>query len=122
MRDVSIAAELHSIEYLSLYGLPQVPQLPSFAKSAVLKRASLGQLRGLSSIAGVLHAPTLRELQLVNKISVTESDVARIRTHPTIELFDWLAEGVPDKVWCPVVKAVGLPTVKAVMPEEWFNL
>lgn len=122
MRDVAIAGELPSLEYLDLYGLPQLTNLPSFANSRLLERANLGQLRGLTSLDGILNAPSLRELLLIRKINVSPADVDRIRHHPTLQHFTWFAEDVPNKVWCPVVESIELPPVQlAQFAAEWFK-
>jgi hypothetical protein len=122
MRDLSLAAALPQLEFLDLYGLPQVIELPPFRNSSKLEHARLGQLRGLTSLDGVLEAPALRELELVRKITASSSDIERIRRHPTLQRFSWFAEDVPDKVWVPVVKAVALPPVPHLFPENWFKM
>jgi hypothetical protein len=121
MLDLSLAAAIPALEYLDLYGLPQVTRLPSFRNASNLEHARLGQLRGLSSLDGVLGAMGLRELELARTLTVSSSDVDRIRRHPTLERFAWFAEDVPDKVWVPVVKAIQLPPVPHLSPEEWFK-
>jgi hypothetical protein len=99
MRDLSLAAALPALEYLDVYGLAHFTELPSFRTASKLERVSLGQLRGLPSLARVLDAPNLRELQR----------------------FSWFAEDVPGKVWRPVVDAVALPPVPVLFPADWFQ-
>jgi hypothetical protein len=122
MCDLSLVAGITTLRYLDLYGLPKVTELPSCAALANLEHARIGQMRGLISLHGLLQAPNLRELELAKKISVTESDVNEIISHPAIEKFCWFAEDVPDKVWVPVVEKIALPAVDHLHPQEWFGL
>jgi hypothetical protein len=122
MCDLSLVSQMATLRYLNLYGLSKVTQLPSCAKLAKLERASVGQMRGLGSLHGLLQAPNLRELELANKISISETDVNEIIRHSSIEAFRWSAEGVPAKVWVPVVEKIALPAVSPMHPEEWFGL
>jgi hypothetical protein len=122
MSDLSLISEMTTIRYLDLYGLPRLTQLPSCSGFAKLEHARLGQMRGLLSLHGLLQAPRLRELELIRKINLNATDVDEIINHPTIEEFGWFAEDVPDKVWLPVVKKIGLPAVRHRHPEEWFGL
>jgi hypothetical protein len=121
MRGLSLAAALPMLEYLDVYGLAQLTTLPSFRTASKLEHVSLGQLRRLPSIAGVLDAPNLRELQLSRKMNVPPSDVERVRRHPALQRFSWFAEDVPHKVWVPVVEAVALPPVPVQFPADWFK-
>jgi hypothetical protein len=120
--DLSVIREMIDLRYVLLYGLPHVTQLPSFLPLSKLEHASVGQLRGLLSLSGLLEAPHLRELEFVRKVNVTSEDVSHIITHPTIKQFSWFAEDVPDKVWVPVVKKIGLPPLPHGFPEDWFSL
>jgi hypothetical protein len=122
MRDLSVVSEMTKLRYLNLYGLPQVTQLPSLSALGKLEHASLGQMRGLLSLRGLLKAPNLRELELRRKISVSDDDIDGIIKHPSIKQFDWIAEDVPEKVWVPVVEKIGLPSVPCRYPEDWFGL
>jgi hypothetical protein len=122
MCDLSLVSQMTTLCYLNLYGLSKVTQLPSCAKLANLEHASVGQMRGLHSLRGLLQAPNLRELQLAKKINISETDVTEIIEHPNIEAFRWFAEDVPDKVWVPVVKRIALSELSPMHPEEWFGL
>lgn len=122
MRDLSVVSEMTSLRYIMLYGLPKVTHLPSFAGLTQLEHASVGQLRGMVSLQGLLQAPRLRELELVRKIGISESDVDGIINHPSIRQFTWFAEDVPVKIWEPIVDRIGLPEVPVKHPEEWFEL
>jgi hypothetical protein len=122
MCDLGLVSEMTALRYLDLYGLSKVTELPSCARLKKLEHARLGQLRGLLSLHGVLQASHLRELELVRKINVNESDIEEIINHPAIEAFRWCAEDVPVKVWVPIVKKIGLPELEPMHPEEWFQL
>jgi hypothetical protein len=122
MHDMSLISEMTCLRYVDLYGLPKVTQLPAFSTLANLEHASLGQMRGLLSLHGLLQAPRLRELQLIRKINVHAKDVDEIINHPTIKQFSWFAEDVPEKIWAPVVRKIGLPPVAYSHVEEWFAL
>jgi hypothetical protein len=122
MQDLSAVGRMLKLRYVFFYGLPQVKTFPSFGGHSKLEHASVGQMRGLRSLQGLLQAPKLRELQLIRKINVNADDVEQIAGHPTIRRFDWFAEDVADKVWVPVVERIGLPPVPYAFPEEWFGL
>jgi len=122
LSDLSVVSELTNLRYLGFYGLPKVTHLPSCAALSRLERAELGQMRGLVTLAGLLEAPNLRELQFARKINVTDDDVDGIVNHPTIERFGWFAEDVPVETWVPVVERIGLPEVSYIHPEKWFSL
>lgn len=122
MCDLSLVAEMVTLRYLDLYGLPRVTELPGCARLLNLEHARIGQLRGLASLHGLLQAPNLRELELVRAINVSETDVNEIIGHPAIEAFSWFAEDVPDKIWAPVREKIALPAVHHMRPEEWFRL
>ena len=122
MRDLSVVLEMIGLRYISLYGLPQVTQLPPFLELAKLEHADLGQMRGLRSLDGLLAAPRLRELQLIKKINVSAKDADGIINHPTIKFFTWYAFDVPIKVWQPVVEKIKLPPVPPGHPEDWFGI
>ena len=122
MSDLSLVAEMLALRYLDLYGLPKVLKLPTCAGLVNLEHGRIGQLRGLVSLHGLLQAPNLRELELVRKITVSETDLNEIISHSAIEAFSWFAEDVPVKVWVPVLEKIGLPAVRALKPEEWFRL
>lgn len=122
MFDLSLVSEMARLRYLDLYGLPKVTELPSCAALANLEHARIGQMRGLVSLHGLLRAPRLRELELLRKINISETDVNEIIAHPTIEAFDWFAEDVPDRVWVPVRERIALPAPRLMHPEEWFRI
>jgi hypothetical protein len=112
---------LKSLELLSLYGLPQVENLPSAATLSGLVRVELGSMKGLASIRPLLSAPALEELQLQRRVQLSDDDVAAIANHPTLQRFGWIAEDVPVHVWQPIVAAVALPSPAAFRPEAWLD-
>ncbi len=121
MRDLSAVAELSSLEYLQLYGLPQVACLPELATLTNLKRASIGQMAGLRSLSGLLAAPNLSELLLVRNVSVNATDVELLCNHSALSKFSWHAEdAVAIRIWEPIVNRVGLPEALSMHVGEWF--
>ncbi|WP_228255026.1 hypothetical protein [Ornithinimicrobium avium] len=121
MSDLGDVAQLSTLELLSLYGLPRVQTLPLSAGMPALTRVELGSMKGLSSIAPILAAPALEELQLVRKVNLSSKDIHAIREHPSLVRFGWFAEDVPDKVWKPVVDRIGKPAPAALTPEKWLD-
>jgi len=122
LSDLSVISEFQSLEMLMLYGLPQVTHLPSLHAHDRLKRVELGQMKGLESMSGVLHAPSLREFQLMRKVKVSEEDIVQIGSHPTLEKFGWVIEDVPVRVWEPVLQRIDLARTKSMFPEDWFGI
>ncbi|WP_375478754.1 hypothetical protein [uncultured Jatrophihabitans sp.] len=121
MSDLGAVAQLSTLELLSLYGLPRVQNLPSTAGLPFLHRVELGSMKGLASIAPILEAPDLHELQLSRMVNLTSDDVTAIREHASLLRFGWYAEDVPDKVWKPVIEAVSKPAPVALRPETWLD-
>lgn len=119
---IDFVADLPSLEFLSVYGLAKVTQLPSLAMATNLRRVEIGQMRSLAALAPMLEAPALQELHLSGRIAVTQTDVEAIRAHPSLKAFDWFSEGVPNGVSEPVVRAISLPRVRVCFPSEWFGL
>lgn len=118
--DLSYLCELDSLEYISLYGLPKVENIPSFKRLSSLKRLDLGMLKGLESLENLLDAPSLREILLLKKINVTPNDIKRIQTHPSLAFFEWIPIDVPKKEWAPVKESIKLTTTESLHPERWF--
>ena len=121
LHDLSAISELFTVRYISLYGLKQVRNLPSCGKLLLLEHVDLGQMRSLESPLGVLHAPKLQDLELIRKININADDIQAIMKHPSIRRFGWIAEDVPDSIWVPVLKQIGLPTVPIESAADWFS-
>ena len=119
--ELDAIAQLSTLELLSLYGLPRVQNLPSTAGLRSLSRVDLGSMKGLTSIAPILEAPDLQELQLSGMVNLTSDDVTAIREHPSLRRFGWYAEDVPDRIWKPVIEAVSKAAPAALRPEAWLD-
>lgn len=122
MSDLNAITKLETLELLSVYGLPRVQRLPSTAQLRSLIRLELGSMKGLSSIAPILEAPALQELQLSRMVKLSSDDVTAICEHPSLLRFGWFAEDVPYKIWKPVVDAVSKPDFPALRPKTWLDL
>lgn len=120
LSEVSAIGDLVTLELLSLYGLPKVTGLPDLSRLRSLARLELGSLKGLESLAPALAAPALAELCLTRSVSMDADDPRRIREADQVKAFGWYTEDVPVRVWEPVVRAVGKPAARAVMPAQWF--
>jgi hypothetical protein len=120
LRDLSVVTELANLRFLNLYGLRNVTAVPSLAPLRRLRKVTLGQMRGLESIAGVLDAAHLQELEFVRRVIPTEEDVRRIANHPTLQRFGWFPEDVPDRIFVPIMDRIKLPRVQTLSPEAWF--
>ena len=118
--DLSLVSQMTKLCYLELYGLPKLTALPSCRRLVDLEHASLGLMRGLHSLSGLLHAPMLQELALLKDVRMSESDIKNIKKHPALQRFSWFAEDVPNRVWMPVVAAIQLPPVAPLSPDQWF--
>ena len=103
-------ADSVGLQFLSLYGLPHVTQIPPLGALLNLDRAEIGSMKGLEGISGLLEAPALTELLFSQKVGVTQADAASIATHHTIKKFAWFAEDVPERVYVPFVERVGKPS------------
>lgn len=114
-------AKLTSLRYLQLYGFPKIIELPNCEALIHLERASLGSLKRLKSLSGLLKARSLSELEFVKAMGTDSIDTLAIRAHPSIERFTWFAENVPDKVWLPVNSAIALPDLKPMQPADWYD-
>jgi hypothetical protein len=114
-------AGLVGLEILSLYGLAHVKRLPSLRPLVHLRRVEIGQMRELSDLAGVAHAPGLEELFLVRRLPINADTMRPFFGHPTLKVFDWFWEDVPVSQASPVLEAMShLPRARAVRPEQWL--
>lgn len=123
---LALVPSFAQLSLLSLYGLPRVKSLPSFAPLKKLGRVEIGMMEGLGSLKPVLAAPKLKELFLLKKVKVGPSDVGAIEKHRTLKRFGWSTEDVPVKVFEPVLDRLldrgKLDEAAAMYPEEWFGL
>lgn len=122
LHDLTELSRLHSLEFLSLYGLPRVEAVPSLHSHDKLGAVQLGSLKGLTTLAGVIAAPALRSLQLVRRVQVTPEDVDGLAAHPTLEEFAWFDEDVPRRLVEPVVERLRhLDRARALRPDDWLD-
>ena len=121
MNDLAALSAQTNLRLLSLYGLPQVRTLPSFANLLHLKRLEIGSMKGLAGLGPLLEAPYLEELLLFKAVALSSTDPEAIAAHPSIRAFDWFAEDVPVKTWAPIVDRVGRPKARALSASDWFD-
>ena len=110
LTDLSAIAGSIGLQFVFLYGLPHVTQIPSLRALLNLDRAEIGSMKGLEGISGLLKAPALTELLFSQKVEVTQADAELIATHHAIKKFAWFAEDVPERVSVPFVERVGKPS------------
>lgn len=121
LSDLSELERLTRLDYLQLFGLKQVVEAPSLADHTSLRRLDIGVMRGLAQLGGLLDAPQLQELFLTKHVNVSQSDIARITTHPTLGAFGWFFADVPRRQWEPAMSAIDLPKAGAIRAEDWFR-
>jgi hypothetical protein len=122
LTDLSVISDLAGLRCLDLYGLPRVTRLPSLTGLLRLERINIGSMKGLESLAELLDAPALRELELSRKVPITETDLNRMASHPTLTGFYWFWEDVPDRVAQPVLERMShLPAPAEHGSASWFN-
>lgn len=121
LRNLQAIVGLTELKRLSLYGLPNIETVPSFEGLANLRRLELGSMKGLRTIAPFLDAPNLTDLLIIRKMAPGCIDPAMIRAHASLRYFDWVGEDVPEKLWHPVVEAVGLPKPGILSHEQWMQ-
>ncbi len=109
VEDLDALVTLDCLEFLSLYGLPRVAEIPSLSRLARLRFAQVGSMKGLLGVGGLLDAPHLEQLTLIRAVGLDPGDGERIAAHPSIGAFDWFSEDVPLKTWVPVVERVAKP-------------
>lgn len=84
--DVSPVRELSKLEWLWLDTLSGVTHLPNFSKNTTLVRVDIDGLRGLqeaNSLEGLVTAPNLEQLSVVNSRLPVEA-FAPLRAHPRL--------------------------------------
>ena len=120
MTDLIGLSEFTRLEFLRLYGLARVRQVPSLAHHRRLLRLEVGMMRTLEGISPLLDAPNLEELQLEEWVNVTPVDIDRMRSHPSLRAFNWWALDTPQRIWGPADEAIQLPKPDYLHPHEWF--
>ncbi|WP_456789525.1 hypothetical protein [Cellulomonas sp. P5_C5] len=118
--DLAVVPTLTSLELLSLYGLPRVETLPSFAPLGRLRRVELGSLKGLTGLTGLHDAPVLEEILLHKAVGFAPDDAARLARHPTLGAFEWVAEDVPVGVSRPFRETVARPPARSMFARDWL--
>lgn len=121
LSDLSVIESLTNLEYLQLYGLKQVVEAPSLASLEALVRMEVGQMKGLPELGGLLDAPSLDVLELLKDTTVSDADVERIQSHPTLSAFAWWAMDVPKARSAPVIEAINLPLPQSLDSRKWFE-
>jgi hypothetical protein len=121
LTDLAVVPTLTTLELLSLYGLPKVTALPSFAPLGQLLRAEVGSMKGLAGLTGLHDAPALAELLLIRAVAVAQDDAERLSKHPTLRLFEWYGEDVPARVWSSFCDVVNKPKARAAQALEWIE-
>jgi hypothetical protein len=122
LTDLSVVSDLTGLRCLDLYGLPRVTRLPFLTGLLALERINIGSMKGLESLDELLDAPALRELELSRRIPITETDLDRMASHPTLTAFYWFWEDVPDRVALPVLERMShLPAPAEHGSTAWFN-
>jgi hypothetical protein len=120
MVDLGAISGLPKLEYLSLYGLPRVEQLPPLENLPRLRRLELGQMKSLADLSPLLGAQALEELFFSKRLAVRVDDVRPLLRHPTLRAFEWVMEDVPVSQVTPVLKALNLAPAQAAFPAEWL--
>jgi len=88
MTDLTGLREFARLEFLRLYGLARVREVPSLAHHRGLLRLEVGMMRALEGISPLLDAPNLEELQLMEWVNVTPVDIDRMRSYPSLRAFN----------------------------------
>lgn len=121
LSDLSALESLTKLEYLQLYDLKQLIEAPSFGALAALVRLEVGLVKGLPALGGLLDAPSLEVLELLKDTSVSEADVERIQSHPTLSAFARWAVDVPKATFASVVAAINLPLPQSLDSRQWYE-
>lgn len=114
-------SRLDRLEILDLYGLARLEHLPSFERLTRLRRLHVGQLRALRNWDALLGAPALRELMFQNALNPDMGVLTRLAERGELEAFDWFAPDEPAGKVETARKTLGLPRLRPMRPEEWFE-
>ena len=87
LSDLSVIAEIKTLERLSLQALRNVRSLPSFRKLQDLRAISLETMKGLTDLAPIAEAPALEWLSLLDMPSISVEAVQCLVGHPSLQFF-----------------------------------
>ncbi len=85
LADLSVLADVVSLQFLFLQSLPNVKRLPSLAKLKNLRRVYLETMKGLKDLAQIAEAPALAELLYVAANQLQPQDFECFLRHPTLK-------------------------------------
>jgi len=92
LRDLSVVAEIRSLERLSLRVLKHVTALPSLRPLTRLHEVALDQMRALRDLGTVAAAPALRRFSAIDMQGVPPETFAPLVAHPSLESV-WIGLG-----------------------------
>jgi hypothetical protein len=85
LSDLAPVAELHHLEYLFLQSLRQVESLPEMGGLTRLQRLWIETMKGLTDLAPIRDAPSLRHLAAVDMGHLQPEVFVPLVGHPTLE-------------------------------------
>ena len=89
LTDVAPLAEVTTLQHVFLQALRQVTLLPSFARSAELRRVDLETMKGLVDLAPLAEAPNLEILNLIDMGHASPEILRPFVAHPTLRAGIW---------------------------------
>jgi internalin A len=87
--DLGPVAEVETLQHLFLQALRQVTRLPSFARSAALRRVDLETMRGLTDLSPLAEAPNLEILNLIDMRHAEPEILRPFVGHPRLRAGIW---------------------------------
>ncbi len=108
LADLSVIAEMISLESLFLQALKNVTMLPSFASLRLLRRVHLETMKGLTDLSAVAEAPALEKLVLLDMTSLDPASLRCFAGHPTLREFCGGLGSVRRNAYAEVL--LGLPS------------
>jgi hypothetical protein len=87
LADLSVLAEIASLEMLYLQALRNVKQLPSFRSLTNLRHVYLETMKGLTDLRSIADAPALESLTLVDMPHLKTETFHIFRAHPALRYF-----------------------------------
>lgn len=85
LSDLAPVADLHHLEYLFLQALRQVDALPAMGELTRLQRLWLETMKGLTDLAPIRDAPSLRHLAAVDMAHLQPEAFEPLVGHPTLQ-------------------------------------